>query len=125
MLNYNKLKEIREAHDMTQKEAAKLFNIAPSTLSNYERGTRRPSYEFLMSYSDVFNIPKEVLISDLNDDRVNDKIDDYTAINTAKQNFVILEPEKLMELNYSELLKIKEYAELIYGKYRKTKMKRR
>ncbi len=123
MFNYKKLKEIREAHDMSQKEVAKLLNIAATTLSNYERGTRRPGYEFLKSYSVVFNIPMDTLLSDLNNDSINDGLDDYTAVKTLKQNFVILESEKIMALDYSELLKIKEYAELIYSKYRKPKGK--
>jgi len=118
MLNYIKLKEIREAHDMTQKEAARLLNVGPTTLSNYERGTRKPTHEFLMSYSDIFNIPKDELNAIFYDEKVNDGFDTYAA---SKENFVILEPEKLMELTYNERLMIKEYAEYVYIKHKKNK----
>lgn len=122
MFNHKKLKEIREAHDMSQKEVAKLFNIAASTLSNYERGTRRPSHEFLISYSEVFNIPKDELLAALYDESVNDGLDDYNA---TKVDFVFLDPERMLELSLSELVAIKDYAEYIYSKRRKGKGKRR
>ncbi len=121
MYNYKKLKETREAHDMTQIEVANLLNIAPSTLSNFERGTRTPGYEFVGAFCNLFKIPKDAFLSEFYNEAINDGINDYTAMKLAKQNFVILDPEKIMELEYSELLKIKEYAELIYSKYKKTK----
>ena len=121
MLNYNKLKEIREAHDMTQKEAAKLLNVEPTTLSNYERNTRKPTHEFLMSYSDIFNISKDELNIIFYDEKVNDGLDAYASTKDVSQSFIILEPKKLMELGYTERLMIKEYAEYVYNKHKKSK----
>ena len=121
MLNYIKLKEIREAHDMTQKEAARLLNVGPTTLSNYERGTRKPTHEFLMSYSDIFNIPKDELNAIFYEEKVNDGLDAYASTKDVSQSFIIIEPEKLMELSYQERLLIKEYAEYVYSKHKKNK----
>lgn len=124
MLNYNKLKEIREAHDMTQKEAARLLNVGPTTLSNYERGTRKPTHEFLMSFSDIFNIPKEELNAIFYEGKIHEPMDPYATAKDANLSFIILEPEKLMELSYTERLMIKNYAEYIYSTHKNSKNKR-
>jgi len=125
MFNYKKLKELREAHDMTQKEAARRLNIEASTLSNYERGTRKPTHEFLMAYCEIFNVPKEALNTLFYDAHISDGLDAYEATKTDTQPFVILDPDKLKTLNYTERLMIKEYAEYIYSKHMKNSKKRR
>lgn len=124
MLNYYKLKEIREAHDMIQKDAAKLLNVEATTLSNYERGTRKPPHEFLLSFCEIFNIPKEELNAIFYEEKVHDTLDPYASIKETNQAFIILEPEKLMELSYTERLMIKKYAEYIYNTHKKSKNKR-
>jgi transcriptional regulator with XRE-family HTH domain len=123
MFYNNRLKEIRETHNKSQKEIASLLNIAATTLSNYERGTRRPSHEFLMSYLQVFNIPTEQLHNIFYSEHVNDSIDAYGSTKTFMQNYDILEPEKLNELSYSEFLMIKNYAEYIYSNHKKINKK--
>ena len=120
MYNSRKLKEIRQSHNMTQKDAASLFNITPATLSHYERGQRTPSNEFLNLFAKTFNISAEELMSILFDELINDSIDVYPSKNKLEK-FVFLDSEKMKELPLTELLKIQEYAELIYEKYRKKK----
>ena len=118
MFNGIKLKEIREAHNMTQKEAAKLFNISYQALSNYERGIRIPNNEFLMAFAKQFKLKKEELLELLFDTSIGDGIEPYKAANKSGESFVILTASQMNELPYSELLKIKEYAEMIYEKHR-------
>lgn len=116
MLNGNKLKEIRESCNKSQKETAEKLNISASTLSHYERGTRVPSYDFLFAFSKLFNISIEELVSFVYTPTVNDDIDEYFKPVTSHTDFVILEAEKLRNLPLSELLKIREYAEMLYEK---------
>lgn len=119
MFNGMKLKEIREAHNMTQKEAAKLFNISYQALSNYERGTRIPNNEFLMQFAKHFNLMKEELLDLVFDTSVGDGLTPYKTPTKTSETFTILTPSQISELSYSELMKIKEYAEMIYAKHRR------
>ncbi len=116
MINGDKLREIRESRNMTQKETAQKLNIAATTLSNYERGTREPRYDFLFSFSKLFDLGIEELITYLYTPIVKEDIDIYTSTDSTTKEFIILDAKKLKILPISELLKIREYAEMIYEK---------
>lgn len=40
----DKLQELLDEHQLTQKEAAQRLNISPNTLNGYVRGNREPRY---------------------------------------------------------------------------------
>lgn len=56
MFNLNKLKDIREDHDMSQKEIAKILNINRSTYSLWELGINIIPFKYLFSFSKFFNV---------------------------------------------------------------------
>ncbi|MDH8678612.1 helix-turn-helix transcriptional regulator [Fusibacter bizertensis] len=114
MLNGNKLKEIRESSNMSQKETAEKLNISASTLSHYERGSRVPSYDLLYAFSKLFNISIEELVSFVYTPSVNEDLDEYLKPHPSNADFVILEADKMRALPLTELLKIREYAEMLY-----------
>lgn len=114
MINGDKLKEIRESRNMTQKETAQKLNIAATTLSNYERGTREPRYDFLFSFSKLFDLGIEELITFLYTPIVKEDIEPYLKMD---QEFVILDENKQKLLPLSELLKIREYAEMLFDRH--------
>lgn len=116
MINGDKLREIRESRNMTQKETAQKLNIAATTLSNYERGTREPRYDFLFSFSKLFDLGIEELITYLYTPTVKEEFDIYISTDSTSKEFIILDAKKLKILPISELLKIREYAEMIYEK---------
>lgn len=119
MFNGQKLREIRELHQLTQKKAAALFNISPSTLSHYENGNREPSSEFLIKYSNHFNISKEELVSLLFDTTLHDPNVTYHTTPEQELVFEIIDDKKLKELPLSEKIKIREYAHYIYTQFKK------
>ena len=57
-----RLRKLRLAHKLTQEEMAKLFFITRSSIANYERGIRQPSYEFLQLVADYFQIDIHYLL---------------------------------------------------------------
>ena len=57
-----KLKELRVEKDLTQEEAAQYLNIARNTLSQFETGKARPSYEVLVSAADLFSVSVDYLL---------------------------------------------------------------
>jgi len=51
------ISKIRSEKGLSQEELASLLGVTKQTISNYERGTRRPSYEALEAIADVLNVP--------------------------------------------------------------------
>ena len=51
------IRDIRKAKKLTQKEFADKFYVTDKTISNYERGIRVPSIEFLDKIADTFEEP--------------------------------------------------------------------
>lgn len=126
MVNGSTLKEIREAHGMTQGALAKQFNISPSTLSHYERGLRTPSIAFLKQFAALFDLDEESFFNLLMGIGVQEGTETpYTVAHPkeafAKESFAFLSPQQIRALPIPELQKIKDYAEYIFFKYHKRK----
>lgn len=64
----SKIIELRESHDLTQKELADKININRSVLNRIEKGTRPVRDEELKSFAKFFNVPTDYL---LGENRVN------------------------------------------------------
>ena len=52
---------IRKSHNLTQDEAAKAIGISRSSLANYERGFREPSFEVMEAIADYYNVNLDLL----------------------------------------------------------------
>lgn len=62
MLFGEKLKELRTARNMSQKQLAERIGIAKSVISFYESGERFPSYEVLIKIADIFHTSTDYLL---------------------------------------------------------------
>lgn len=58
----NKIKYLREKNNLSQKELAKILNIANSTLSQYESDARVPSDDIKILIADYFNVSLDYLL---------------------------------------------------------------
>ncbi len=58
----NRLKTLRENHNLSQKEFANILNIANSTLSQYESDKRVPSDEVKLQIAKYFNVTTDYLL---------------------------------------------------------------
>lgn len=56
VFNLNKLKDIREDHDMSQKEISKILGVNRSTYSLWELGINIIPFKYLFSFSKFFNV---------------------------------------------------------------------
>lgn len=56
------LKQLRELHNMTQKELADKVKVTPKAISFYELNQREPSNELLKSFSQIFNVSVDYLL---------------------------------------------------------------
>ena len=59
-----KLKQLRDAHGLTQEMLGNKLGLAKSTISMYENGNREPSFEILEAIADVFNVRMAELVQD-------------------------------------------------------------
>jgi transcriptional regulator with XRE-family HTH domain len=56
--------KLRNEKGMSQDDLANLLGCKKQTISNYERNTRKPSYETLEAIADVLNVPIGFFLSD-------------------------------------------------------------
>jgi len=65
-----KLRYYRELKGMTLEELGKIVGVTDGTISNYERGTRRPNYEMLLKLSEALGTDVSHLLGTAPDDDV-------------------------------------------------------
>lgn len=56
-----KLRELREACGMTQREAAKALHVRPATVCGWEKGVRKPSVDMLPIMADLYGVSVDAL----------------------------------------------------------------
>ena len=115
-----KLKSIREAYNLSQKEVATKLNVSNTTLSNYENNLRDPDINFVKAYANLIDLPPNYLINYIYNEYINETYENYQYETNTDQdiNFTFLTQEKINELPLIELLKIREYADFIYTRYK-------
>lgn len=58
----DKLRELLELHNLSQKELGDILNIAPSTIGNYVRNIREPDHSTLIVFANHFNVSVDFLL---------------------------------------------------------------
>ncbi|SNT06210.1 DNA-binding transcriptional regulator, XRE-family HTH domain [Anaerovirgula multivorans] len=58
----NRLRNLRKALDLSQEELGQKFNLAKSTISQYELGKRTPDSIMLEKFADFFNVTVDYLL---------------------------------------------------------------
>ena len=61
-----RVKDLRTQSGMTQQEVAEKLNVTKQTISQYERGQRRPDIEGLEAISDLFNVSSDYVLGKTN-----------------------------------------------------------
>ena len=81
-----KLKALRTAKKMSQKDLADRVGVAKSVVSFYESGDRFPSYDVLIKISRIFNVTTDYLLG-VERERMLDvselSEDDISVVNTV------------------------------------------
>jgi transcriptional regulator with XRE-family HTH domain len=57
-----RLKLLREEHNLTQKALADKLQIVKSTINKYEKNTRKPEFEILIKMADILNTTTDYLL---------------------------------------------------------------
>jgi transcriptional regulator with XRE-family HTH domain len=58
----DRLKELRIDRGLTVRELASVFDVSPSTISNYEQEYRRPDFETLGKFADYFDVSTDYIL---------------------------------------------------------------
>ena len=56
------LKSLRKQKGLTQDQLAAEMGLSKSTISMYENGNRKPEYEVLEAFADIFNVDMNTLL---------------------------------------------------------------
>lgn len=64
-----RLKEQRNKKHLKQDEIAHIFDVAPSTIGAYERGSRQTTLDTICKMSQFFNVSVDYLLGLTNDER--------------------------------------------------------
>ena len=59
---HQRLRDLIEENDITQKKLAADLNIAPSTVSSYVQGVREPDFSILLQLADYFHVSTDYLL---------------------------------------------------------------
>ncbi len=62
----NKLKELRKAAGMEQKDVARIAGVSSGAVSMWEAGKRKPNIIMLKKLAKVFNVTTDELLEDIN-----------------------------------------------------------
>ena len=67
MASFNtRLLELRKQRELTQNELANYIGVNKQTISQYERGVRRPDFDTLCSLCDFFNVSSDYILGKAN-----------------------------------------------------------
>ncbi|MCM2677780.1 helix-turn-helix domain-containing protein [Alkalicoccobacillus plakortidis] len=58
----SRLREQRLQHNLTMKQLGESMNLAPSTISGYENGIRKPDMDILYLFADTFDVSVDYLL---------------------------------------------------------------
>lgn len=59
---FRRLKDLREDHDLTQAQLAKLLGIQQTVYSRYERGFQNLPLEYLLFLADFYQVSTDYLL---------------------------------------------------------------
>ena len=66
-----RLRDLREDHDLTQKQLAEQLHISQNTYSQYENGVRQLPIEILIKLSDIYNVSTDYILRLTNNPKRN------------------------------------------------------
>lgn len=68
---FRRIRDLREDHDLTQKEMAKKLNCSQQVYSNYELGQRDIPTDILIKLSDVYDVSVDYILNITDNPKIN------------------------------------------------------
>ena len=109
-----KLLELRQSHDLTQKQLCESLNIGRSTYSYFETGSRIPDLETLLLIARYYHVSLDELATDFTSAQIpsetGNKYSDINLIHHLKSKNIPV--DFVMELSKSDFDFLKSYKRL-------------
>jgi transcriptional regulator with XRE-family HTH domain len=111
-----KLLELRQQHNLTQKQLCEALNLGRSTYSYFETGRRTPDIDTLLLIARYYNITIEELVPSSNlksystTERTNDNLLDIQIVHHLKSKHISV--EDVMELSKADFNFLMDYKRL-------------
>jgi len=67
----NRIKDLREDHDLTQNDISKILHISQVAYSYYEIGKRNIPIEILIKLADFYNVSLDYILNRTNNKNIN------------------------------------------------------
>ena len=96
----DRLRELLELNNLSQKQLGEKLNIAPSTIGNYVRNIREPDHATLVIFADFFNVSVDFLLGNAKNSKL------------CHEEQLLLTIYKKLDANYKKILI--EEAKLLY-----------
>ncbi len=58
---YQRIRDLREDHDLTQDQLVKLLGMHKTTYTNYEQGKREPPFSLMIRLAEFYNVSLDYL----------------------------------------------------------------
>lgn len=108
-----RLKQLRQKNRLTQSELAKILELKPTAISNYESNRNEPSFSKLISLSKYFDVSCDYLLG---------ISDSYLPVGGEVLDREIVDFFNIyQQLNPGSTTELKEYAEYLLYKQNKGK----
>lgn len=101
------LKQLRKERHLTQEQLSRELGLAPSSIGNYEQGTRTPKYEVLEMIADYFNVNMDILLSSSNKPYIPKESVAYRIITLMKWKKISL--NELAKRTNSDVESLEDY----------------
>ena len=98
----DRLRELLELNNLSQKQLGEKLNIAPSTIGNYVRNIRQPDHATLVVFADYFNVSVDFLLGNTFKNELSDEeqllLTVYKGLNSNYKKILVEEAKLLFEL---------------------------
>lgn len=89
-----RIKNLRKSRHLTQEELAKKLDVTKQTISQYERGVRRPDVTTIDALCDFFNVSSDYLLGRA----------DVTVRLVGQYDLMMLDAEEMKDIQFQKLL---------------------
>ena len=116
MVDFERLKNIREDHDLSQKEMANILHVNRSTYSLWELGINIMPIKYISKFSDYFNYSIDYVLGLSNDKNNKYLKKGYNKKLIGKQLKIIRLQHKLSQENIANILNVSQACIARYEK---------